>query len=378
MENRLRESGLYIHVPFCESRCIYCDFYSQTLGPVWREKYLSALKRELAMRSGETDALRTIYFGGGTPSVLSVSQVADVMECIRTYYNICADAEITFEMNPDDVSPDYVAALLEVGINRISLGVQTFDDALLAFLRRRHTASQATDAVCLLADAMHKRGVSNISIDLIYGLPGQSMETWFRDVEKALSLPISHLSAYSLTYEKGTPLHYMLASGRVVQVPEETSLLMFRYLTEEACRRGFFHYEISNFALPGFESRHNSSYWQGVPYIGTGPGAHSFDGCRQRRWNLPDLKRYVGEGSVPCDFERLSDTELFNEKIMTRLRTSEGLDLTELSEEKKDFVINIAKPHVEKKRMRLYKEKLMLTFEGIYTSNDIISDFMKV
>lgn len=374
----MHESGLYIHVPFCKSRCIYCDFYTQTLGIDWHKKYVLSLKRELIIRSCEANSLRTIYFGGGTPSVLKAHYVADIMECIQTNYKVCDSAEITFEMNPDDVNPDYVSALLETGINRFSLGVQTFDEALLKFLHRRHTATQACEAVCLLNDIMWNHGESNISIDLIYGLPGQTLETWHRDVSQAFTLPINHLSSYSLTYEDKTPLYKMLKSGRVGQCPEETSLTMYRDLAKFAKNEGFNHYEISNFAQPGYESRHNSAYWRGIPYIGVGPGAHSYDGSRQRRWNLSDLKRYVGDGSVPCDFERLSDTELFNEKIMTRLRTSEGLDLTELSEEEKDFVINIAKPHLEKKRMRLSKEKLALTFEGIFTSNDIISDFMKV
>lgn len=371
-------TGLYIHMPFCKSRCIYCDFYSQTERGVLQDVFVAALQRELSCRAVEADAIGSVYMGGGTPSLFSAHQIACILECVRTHYNITDGAEVTIEMNPDDVTAEYASALVEAGVNRISLGIQSFDDGVLRFLRRRHTAAQAMRAVDCLADAMGKRGSCNISIDLIYGLPGQRMEIWKQDVKTAFSLPITHLSSYALSYEENTPIHSMLEKGEIRETSDEDSLLMYQHIIECAKRHGFDHYEISNFSLPGFHSRHNSSYWEGVPYIGIGPGAHSYDGRNVRRLNVPSMKRYVEEKEVPCELEVLSADELFNEKIFTRLRTRKGLNLEELSEDDRAEVLKTAEQHMARGKMKLRNGWLSLTEDGIFTSDNILSDFMRV
>lgn len=371
-------TGLYIHMPFCKSRCIYCDFYSQTERGVLQDVFVAALQRELSCRAVEADAIGSVYMGGGTPSLFSAHQIACILECVRTHYNITDGAEVTIEMNPDDVTAGYASALVEAGVNRISLGIQSFDDGVLRFLRRRHTAAQAMRAVDCLADAMGKRGSCNISIDLIYGLPGQRMEIWKQDVKTAFSLPITHLSSYALSYEENTPIHSMLEKGEIRETSDEDSLLMYQHIIECAKRHGFDHYEISNFSLPGFHSRHNSSYWEGVPYIGIGPGAHSYDGRNVRRLNVPSMKRYVEEKEVPCELEVLSADELFNEKIFTRLRTRKGLNLEELSEDDRAEVLKTAEQHMARGKMKLRNGWLSLTEDGIFTSDNILSDFMRV
>lgn len=371
-------TGLYIHMPFCKSRCIYCDFYSQTERGVLQDVFVAALQRELTCRAVEADAIGSVYMGGGTPSLFSAHQIACILECVRTHYNITDGAEITIEMNPDDVTAGYASALVEAGVNRISLGIQSFDDGVLRFLRRRHTAAQAMRAVDCLADAMGKRGSGNISIDLIYGLPGQRMDIWKQDVKTAFSLPITHLSSYALSYEENTPIYSMLEKGEIRETSDEDSLLMYQHVIECAKRHGFDHYEISNFSLPGFHSRHNSSYWEGVPYIGIGPGAHSYDGRNVRRLNVPSMKRYVEEKDVPCELEVLSADELFNEKIFTRLRTKKGLNVEELSEDDKEEVLKTAEQHMARGKMKLRNGWLSLTEDGIFTSDNILSDFMRV
>ena len=365
-------------MPFCKSRCIYCDFYSQTERGVLQDVFVAALQRELSCRAVEADVIGSVYMGGGTPSLFSAHQIACILECVRTHYNITDGAEVTIEMNPDDVTAGYASALVEAGVNRISLGIQSFDDGVLRFLRRRHTAAQAMRAVDCLADAMGKRGSGNISIDLIYGLPGQRMDIWKQDVKTAFSLPITHLSSYALSYEENTPIHSMLEKGEIRETSDEDSLLMYQHIIECAKRHGFDHYEISNFSLPGFHSRHNSSYWEGVPYIGIGPGAHSYDGRNVRRLNVPSMKRYVEEKDVPCELEVLSADELFNEKIFTRLRTKKGLNVEELSEDDRAEVLKTAEQHMARGKMKLRNGWLSLTEDGIFTSDNILSDFMRV
>ena len=292
-------AGIYIHVPFCKGRCIYCDFYSTTEGVEWKSRYVSALIQEIRQRKDELSLARvhSIYIGGGTPSQLPPEMLAAILQEVFALYSVDSDAEVTIEANPDDVTAEWLSVMRDTPANRLSMGVQTFDDALLTLLRRRHTSEQAVRAV----ERAQAYGFDNVSIDLIYGLPGETMEQWQSDVQKGLSLGIQHLSAYALSYEEGTPLARMLERGEVRETDEELSLRMYEHLMDATREAGFLHYEISNFSLPGKFSRHNSSYWQGVPYLGVGPGAHSYDGVRTRRWNLSDLKAYVtaGEGLPP-------------------------------------------------------------------------------
>ncbi len=370
-------AGLYIHVPFCKGRCIYCDFYSTTEGVEWKSRYVSALLQEMRERRGELLHARvhSIYIGGGTPSQLPPESLAAMLDMAYRLFSVDTDAEVTVEANPDDVTDSWMSVLRHTPVNRLSMGVQTFDDSLLHLLHRRHTAAQAVRAV----EAAARYGIGNVSIDLIYGLPGQSMGQWQADVSRAIALGVQHLSAYALSYEDGTPLARMLAQRRVAEADEELSLRMYEYLMDETAAAGFSHYEISNFCRPGRHSRHNSAYWQGVPYVGLGPGAHSYDGRRTRCWNLSDLRAYVVSGGVlpPRQKEILTDNELYDELVMTRLRTNEGLQLSLLDSVNRAYCLAQAAPHLTARRMEQVEGMLRLTRQGIFTSNDIISDLMK-
>lgn len=372
-----RVAGIYIHVPFCQGRCIYCDFYSTTEGEEWKSRYVDALLAELRMRRDELPLARvhSIYIGGGTPSQLPARALSGILNEVCRLFPVDSDAEVTVEANPDDVTPEWLAALSHTPVNRLSMGVQSFDDALLRLIRRRHTAQQA---VCAVEQAA-RHGISNVSIDLIYGLPTQTMEQWQADVCQALALDVQHLSAYSLSYEEGTPLWRMLEQGRIEEADEELSLCMYEHLIDATRAAGFTHYEISNFCRPGRHSQHNSAYWHGVPYLGFGPGAHSYDGMRTRRWNLSDLKGYVqAAGSMPPhQSEVLTDDELYDETVMTRLRTSEGLSLDLLTAAYRAYCMAQAEPHLRAGRLEQAGSTIRLTRQGIFTSNDIISDLMR-
>ena len=372
-----RVAGIYIHVPFCQGRCIYCDFYSTTEGEEWKSRYVDALLAELRMRRDELPLARvhSIYIGGGTPSQLPARALSGILNEVCRLFPVDSDAEVTVEANPDDMTPEWLAALSHTPVNRLSMGVQSFDDALLRLIRRRHTAQQA---VCAVEQAA-RHGISNVSIDLIYGLPTQTMEQWQADVCQALALDVQHLSAYSLSYEEGTPLWRMLEQGRIEEADEELSLCMYEHLIDSTRAAGFTHYEISNFCRPGRHSQHNSAYWHGVPYLGFGPGAHSYDGMRTRRWNLSDLKGYVqAAGSMPPhQSEVLTDDELYDETVMTRLRTSEGLSLDLLTAAYRAYCMAQAEPHLRAGRLEQAGSTIRLTRQGIFTSNDIISDLMR-
>ena len=371
-------TGIYIHVPFCEKRCIYCSFYSTIHGKRERDAFVHTLCQELAFRY-DGSPVSTLYFGGGTPSQLDDEEMEIIFSTLQHHCSFLPDAEITFEANPDDITPQKVRHLLQLGVNRISLGVQSFDEQRLLFLKRRHTAQQALEAIAILQDA----GIKNISIDLIFGLPGQQLSDWEWELEQAFQLPIAHLSAYSLMYEEGTPLYYARQRGIVQECDDETSLAMFQSLTQHAKAAGFEQYEISNYARPGYRSRHNSSYWQGIPYLGLGPGAHSYDGHRQRRVNEYSLRRYMEAGrtssfaDVPHNIETLTDNECYDELICTRLRTVDGLSLKEVPESHRTTLLCLAQPHIDGGRLELdVQDRLRLTASGIFVSDDVMSDLM--
>lgn len=370
-----KTGGIYIHVPFCQSRCIYCDFYSTTYGAEWKRSYVDTLKREIQLRREEIDVTRvpSLYIGGGTPSQLPSTLLQEVFRAIQENFTLAKDAEVTIEANPDDVTPEWLAALSQTPVNRISMGVQTFSDSLLCFLNRRHTSHQAIEAVQRCQDA----GYSNISLDLIYGLPGQTFEDWCRDVKLLLSLDVPHLSAYALSYEEGTALSKMLQDGKVDEASDELSWQMYEYLMNETAAAGMEHYEISNFAKPGMHSRHNSSYWDGSPYLGLGPGAHSFDGGCVRRSNDTSLKDYVcSTADVPHQKEVLTPEEQYDELVMTRLRTALGLSLSLLTPEQRSYCMEMAEPHIHSGNLVQDGLVLRLSRKGIFISNSIISDLM--
>lgn len=365
-------------MPFCKCRCIYCDFYSTTLGEDFRKKFVEALCDELSYRKDylPNRLIKTVYFGGGTPSQLSVCEIRTIIDRIHSTYDVAQDAEITFEANPDDVTPELVSELIDLGINRVSLGVQTFNDALLKLLHRRHTAAQARKAVHLLKNG----GFENISIDLIYGLPQQTLNMFEADLADAFSLPITHLSSYALSIEEGTVLHKMVKNNKLQIADEDSFVAEYDALMKAASNAGFEHYEISNFALPEYHSRHNSAYWDGTPYLGCGPGAHSYDG-KSRRYNLPDINAYISQHPViPHETESLSPEAQFNERVFTSLRTQKGLDLKRL---KKDFAPNWyenlvaeAQRHLEGGRLNYNGHFIALTQKGYFVSDDVMSDLM--
>lgn len=373
-------SMIYLHVPFCTSRCIYCDFYSTTQSATVRHEYVNAACAELANRTSylADRHIQSIYFGGGTPSQLQIKEIAILLDSINKHYDIDTNAEITLEANPDDVTPDFAHNLRNLGFNRVSLGVQSFNDRILKMLNRRHDAATAQDAVHTLQQA----GLDNISIDLIYGLPTQQLQDFSSDLQKAFSLPIKHLSTYALSIEQGTLLQRKIQSNELAETDEDTFIAEYEIMMQQAHAHGFEHYEISNFALPGFESRHNSGYWNNTPYLGIGPGAHSFNGTDERQYNEPNLGKYISAaGLPPHTIEHLTLSDQFDEQVFTSLRTRRGLSLKNLEKRFGEAWLKdlkrAAQKHIISGNLTLNNNTLCLTRKGIMTSNDIISDLMR-
>lgn len=373
-------AGIYIHIPFCKSRCIYCGFYSTTLLDL-RKKYINAVCREMELRKNYIrEPFSTIYLGGGTPSLLDEAELTKLFLYINNVYDVDRNAEITMECNPDDITPKFTNMLSRLPINRVSMGAQTFADSRLRFLHRRHNSDEVKHAVKLLREA----GIKNISIDLMFGFPDESLSQWKEDISAALALNVEHISAYSLMYEEDTPLWKMLDTGKVKEIDEELSLTMFKELVCQLTDAGYEHYEISNFARPGYRSRHNSSYWHQVPYIGLGAAAHSFD-LNSRQWNVADLKLYIEEinnGIIPMEREELDNDTTFNDIITTALRTSDGIDLnaleTRLGKRYRNTLISAAGKHLEQGLLEIRHDRLRLTAEGIFISDMVMSDLMIV
>ena len=374
-------AGLYIHVPFCAKRCIYCDFFSNT-EMKYKEPYVNAIIKEMGIRKEYTgdETLETIYFGGGTPSQLAVEDFERIFAAIHNNFTVKKDAEITLEANPDDMTQEYVRSLRSLPFNRVSMGVQSFKEEDLRFLNRRHNREQALQAVALCKE----NGIPNISIDLIYGLPGQTLEQWEANLDEVLRLDIPHISAYHLIYEEGTALYKGMQAGRVRQVDEELSLSFFSTLIYRLREAGFLHYEISNFAHPGYLSRHNSSYWTGKKYIGLGPSAHSYDG-NSRQWNVASLPLYlkgITDGNPNIETEKLDADTRYNDFIITGLRTMWGVSLTDIrqlfGEAKADYCLKMAAPHLKQGRLLREEDRLKLSPEGIFISDGIMSDLLYV
>ena len=367
-------TGLYIHIPFCASRCVYCGFYSTTL-PALRDAYVDALCQELPLRAEELpadEAITTIYLGGGTPSQLTTDQLDRLFSYIYKVYR-SQPVEVTMECNPDDITPAFADWIAQSPIDRISMGAQTFSDDRLRLLRRRHTAAEVRRATTLLRQA----GIRNLSIDLMFGFPGATLADWEQDIDEALRLGVEHISAYSLMYEEGTTLHRWLSEGRIQEIDDDLSLRMYDCLVDRLTAAGYRHYEISNFALPQRESRHNSSYWRDVPYMGLGASAHSFDG-RQRSWNVADIETYIaaiGRGERPCTVEALDPDTHYEDVVLTSLRTAEGIDLGKIQRDfgsqRLDFLLAAADQDLRQGYLVREDDHLRLTRRGIYLSDGI-------
>ncbi len=330
-------AGIYIHVPFCYTRCSYCDFY-KTTDQQFKDEYIKALCKEIDYKASFLlkKTIKTIYFGGGTPSTLTSNEVKIILDKIAEYTALNDVDELTLEVNPDDVSDDYVNGLVGLGVNRLSMGIQSFFDAHLRKMNRRHNARQALDAIQIAK----RNGIDNMSIDLIYGLPYMQFDEWKKNVELAVESKVQHISAYHLTFEKGTLYYDYLKKGKLKEVPEEASVKQFDHLVHALEQAGFVNYEISNFALPGLESKHNSNYWTGQEYLGLGPSAHSFVGTN-RSWNVRDVQRYINalnNGTSYSEEEVLTDIDRYNELIMLGLRTAKGFDVTMIQNFEADII----------------------------------------
>ena len=372
-------AGIYIHIPFCKQRCNYCAFYSTTLYNI-RERYVNALCKEFAMRKeyAASAPIETIYFGGGTPSTLTLEQLHKVCSTIYATHSVSPTAEVTIECNPDDLTPDFLAQLKALPFNRISMGVQSFNDTQLKRLGRRHNAGKARQAVKNAREA----GYDNISVDLIFALPGSTIAQWEHDLESAIALRPDHLSAYNLTYEEGTPLHRALERGDFAELSEEENVEQFQMLIAKLKEAGYHHYEISNFALPGRESRHNSSYWNDTPYIGCGAAAHSYNGT-SRQWNIADIQEYIKgiESNNPnFEIEELTEEERYNDTILTRLRTAKGLPLAwikeSFSEKLYNYMLRSAEKEIALGNLKKENGSLSLTEKGIFISDAVIRELI--
>ena len=372
-------AGIYIHIPYCKSFCSYCDFY-HVLLPEDTDPLIDSLIAEASLRSGYLagETVATIYIGGGTPSVLPADRTAFLLNSIRKLFTVESGSEITIEINPDDTDTDYMKALLDNGFNRISIGVQSLRDQDLRLLNRRHTAKQASLAI----ESALAAGFGNVSVDLIYGIPGLDAEAWAENLDRTLSYGIKHLSAYHLTVEPGTLLSKMKEKGVFNETDEEDSNNQFSMLVEKTASAGFIQYEISNFARPGFFSVHNSNYWRQVKYLGLGPSAHSFNGY-SRQWNERDVKKYiksVKSGKLSFEREELDRRTRFNEYIMTSLRTVWGINLEYIEEvfekEGYDYIVNLSGKLVDYGLMKQDQKTLVLTNQGKMISDNIISELM--
>ena len=362
-------AGIYVHIPFCKSRCKYCDFYSTTLLGR-RGEYVDAVIEEWAMQNAEDgvhDDVETLYIGGGTPSLLDVEDLRRLLGVLP----VESAKEVTIEANPSDITHEKAKAWKAMGVNRLSIGIQSFNDDMLRLIGRRHTAEQAREAVRIARE----EGFENISADLIYGLPhamrNAAMEVLKRDVEELLRLGGEHISTYCLSYEEGTAMTRMLERGEIEEVDEDTENRMFDYIVEQLTKAGYEHYEVSNFARPGRRSRHNSNYWNDTPYIGLGAGAHSYDGVH-RYWNPSDIDLYI-KGALAHDFQReqetLTNEQRHTERVMLGLRTAEGIARSDVDEAK-------ALPYLQRGLLRTEGNRLVATTEGYHILNRIIEDLI--
>ena len=369
-------AGIYIHIPFCKQRCTYCDFHFSTSYETYRDKIIDTLCKELVLRKNELngEVINSVYFGGGTPSLLKSDELDLITASLRSNYAIGNSVEITLEANPDDMTLSNLEIWRNKGINRLSVGIQSFRDEDLKWMNRTHTAEHAENCV---KDA-RQFGFNAISVDLIYGLPSLDLAEWRVQIEKAISLNIQHISAYCLTVEQKTQLHTMVERGEVTPGNEVHQSEQFLHLLQVLKEKGFEQYEISNFCIPGFEAVHNSSYWKGEKYIGIGPSAHSFDG-KKRRWNVSNNTLYLkgfSEEKNWFEIEKLTKKDCFNELIMTGLRTKYGVNLSRLqsNHELTSVFLQKIQNYCEEGWMKKIEGTLLLTDEGKLRADYIASE----
>ena len=373
-------SGIYIHIPFCKQACHYCNFHFSTSLQL-KDELIAALVKEIQLTTTNAantgkEFCETIYFGGGTPSILSIDDLLMIMDAIHNKFLIAPDAEITFEANPDDITPAKLKLWKQAGINRFSVGIQSFLEQELIWMNRAHTAAESIQCI----DAIKEAGFTNYSIDLIYGSPLLSDEDWMKNVQTVIEKDIPHISCYALTVEPKTALDKMIAQYKKAPVDAEKQANQFLFLMDWMEQAGYEHYEISNYAKPGMRSRHNSSYWQGKHYYGFGPSAHAFDG-KTRRWNIANNALYIQalkKNTIPFEEELLTDIQQLNEYIMTALRTIEGVDLEKISTiygKKIGNELRIAgNKYIQTKRLENKNDRLILTKEGKLFADGIAAD----
>ncbi len=372
-------SGVYIHIPFCKQACHYCDFHFST-SLKKKDALIKALVREIQLRKEELDGtVETIYFGGGTPSLLSGEELTLLVAEVYTNFKVSEAPEITLEANPDDLSTALINQLTNSPINRLSIGVQSFFEEDLKLMNRAHSAEEALQSIQLA-----KQHFSNISIDLIYGIPKMTNNRWLANVEKALQLDIPHLSCYALTVEPKTALENFIKKGIVPPVEDDVAQEHHQLLLEKTEAFGYENYEFSNFSKPGWHSKNNTAYWQGKPYLGVGPSAHSYDGDR-RSWNVANNSVYIKkieDGELPLEREVLSEVDKYNEYVMTRLRTAEGISMQEISalfgEKYEDYLLKQASQHIISELLEYKNERLTVTKKGKFLSDGIASDLFLV
>ncbi len=374
-------STLYFHIPFCKQACHYCDFHFSTLRKTYRP-VLDAMFQELRLQSDylADKNLSSIYFGGGTPSLLEEKDLKGLIESAHQLFQVLPDAEITLEANPDDLTKDALKTFRQAGINRLSIGTQSFFDADLRLMNRAHNANEAESSIKRAQDA----GFENITIDLIYGMPGSSAHSWTENVNKAIELQVPHLSAYALTVEPKTALAKKVDSGEIILPQENEVAKQYHILCDLLRNAGLEHYELSNFGKPGFYSRHNTSYWNGTPYLGIGPSAHSFDG-QTRQWNVANNTLYsnkIAAGEAWFESEELEESDRFNEYLMTGLRTANGISLTQIDERFGDFrsdkLMRDAQNYLECGRLQMDDDRLFIPEREWLISDRIISDLFWV
>lgn len=370
---------MYIHIPFCKQACHYCDFHFST-SMKHKGELVDALCSELKLRKAEIhEPLKTIYFGGGTPSLLSKEELNQIFDCIDQHYSIEKDAEITLEANPDDLSEEKLKELAQTKINRLSIGVQSFFEADLQLMNRAHNSAEALQSI-----ETAKKYFDNLSIDLIYGIPGMSNAQWEENLKIALRLGVPHISAYALTVEPRTALHKFIENGKIKPVDDEAAKTHFEMLNEKLEKAGFEHYEFSNFGKPGYFSQNNLSYWYGKPYLGIGPAAHSYNG-EQRSWNIANNLKYIQQiqqDQLPQQTETLSATDKYNEFVMTRLRIREGIPIREMEEKfgqvKKEYLLKEAQPLIQQRFLLLENGYLHISKKGKFLADGISADLFYI
>ncbi len=373
-------SGIYIHIPFCKQACHYCDFHFST-SLKKKDELISALIKELELRKEtlQNQPIETIYVGGGTPSLLTIDELRFLIDAVYKNFNVVDNPEITLEVNPDDLSSKRLNELTNTRINRLSIGIQSFFEDDLQNMNRAHNSEEAKE--CL---SMATRYFDNITIDLIYGIPNMSLEKWNENLQTAFKFGVNHISSYALTVEPKTALDSFIKKGTYPPIDEELALKHFNHLIAQTKKQGFVHYEISNFGKPNYFSKHNTSYWQGKPYLGIGPSAHSFNE-NQRSWNVANNTRYIKsieQNQLPSTVETLSEKDRFNEYIMTGLRTIWGISLSKVQEdfgmEFKQHLLNSTKIYLESNSLEIKEDHITATQKGKFLIDGIASDLFLI